>query len=168
VKGGSLVNLPDDAKEIFDALGGGSPASYAIRYAASFDGIFMVLSGMGNVPMMEENVGFMKEFSPLSEAEFEAVEKVCELFRAQNLIACTACNYCTERCPKNIPIPRFFGILNNKKRFKNANAERYYAMHTKNGGKASDCIGCGTCEAACPQKLEIRKLLAEVASEFEK
>lgn len=168
VKGGSLVNLPDDAKAIFDELGGGSPASYAIRYAASFEGIFMVLSGMGNVPMMVENVGFMKEFKPLSEAEFSAVEKVCELFRAQNLIACTACGYCTERCPQNIPIPRFFGILNNKKRFKNANAERYYAMHTKNGGKASTCLSCGLCESACPQKLEIRKLLCEVAEEFEK
>ncbi len=74
VKGGSLVNLPDEAKAIFDELGG-SPASYAIRYAASFEGIFMVLSGMGSVPMMEENVGFMNDFKPLTAEEFAAVEK---------------------------------------------------------------------------------------------
>ncbi len=168
VKGGSLVNLPDEAKAVFDELGGGSPASYAIRYAASFEGMFMVLSGMGSVPMIEENVGFMKDFRPLNAEEFAAVERVCELFRAQNLIACTACGYCTERCPQNIPIPRIFSILNNKKRFKNANAERAYAVSTQNGGKASTCRGCGLCEGACPQNLEIRELLQEAAEEFEK
>ena len=167
VKGGSLVNIPDNAKAVFDALGG-SPASYAIRYAASFEGIFMVLSGMGNMDMMNENVGFMKEFEPLSAREFAAVEKVRDIFNAQGLIPCTSCRYCTENCPMNIPIPSLFTCINNKKRFQNVNAVKYYNMHTAGKGKASDCISCGVCEAACPQNIEIRKLLCEIAEEFEK
>jgi predicted aldo/keto reductase-like oxidoreductase len=168
VKGGSLVDLPEKANRILAEDGSGSPASYAIRYAASFDGVFMVLSGMGSVAMMEDNVGFMKDFKPLSEKEHEAVEKVRELFRAQELIACTECRYCTEQCPQNIQIPGIFSIFNNKKRFENANAARHYAMRTRNGGKASECIACGLCEEACPQHLEIRRLLREAAAEFEK
>lgn len=168
VKGGSLVNLPEEARKILDDLQGGSSASYAIRFAASFEGIFMTLSGMGNMQMLTENVGFMKEFKPLSDREFEAIEKVCAIFRSQELIPCTACSYCTERCPQKIPIPALFSCLNGKKTFQNWNTSYYYNIHTQNGVKASSCIGCGLCEAICPQHLEIRALLKEVAAEFEK
>lgn len=77
VKGGNLVKLPDEAKKILDDLHGGSPASYAIRFAAGFDGIFMVLSGMSNMEQMTDNLSYMKDFKPLDAAEREAVEKVC-------------------------------------------------------------------------------------------
>ena len=168
VKGGSLVNLPDEAKKVFDDLGGGSPASYAIRFAASFDGIMMVLSGMSNLAMVEENTSFMKNFKPLDEREMEAVGKVRSIFRAQNLIPCTACHYCTSGCPKHILIPDLFACLNAMRAFKTWNASYYYSVHTTGHGKASDCIKCGKCEAACPQHLPIRDLLVDVAKEFER
>ncbi|MBE6136481.1 MAG: hypothetical protein E7181_04365 [Erysipelotrichaceae bacterium] len=48
-------------------------------------------------------------------------------------------------------------------------AKRYYdTVATVNRGKASDCIKCGQCEDACPQRLPIRDLLEQVAKEFEK
>ena len=169
VKGGSLVNLPEDARKIFDALHGGSPASYAIRFAASFDGVMMVLSGMGDMNMMTENIGFMKDFTPLDGTEMEAVKKVCGIFRSQNLIPCTACRYCTEECPKNINIPDLFACLNAKKQIRNWNTDYYYNnIHTQSGTKASDCIKCGRCEQICPQHLSIRELMKEVANEFDK
>ncbi len=168
VKGGSLVNLPAEAKAIFDKLGSASYASYAIRFAAGFEGIMMVLSGMGNMDMMNDNISYMKDFQPLNSEELEAIDKVCDILKAQNLIPCTACKYCTERCPRNIPIPDLFACLNGKKAFNNWNTEYYYGIHNQNGGKESDCNGCGKCEAICPQHLEIRELLKEVAAEFKK
>lgn len=168
VKGGSLINLPKEAQDILDDLNGGSNASYAIRFAASFEGIFMVLSGMGNMDMMRDNVSFMKDFKPLNDEEFEAINKVRKIFAHQNLIACTACRYCVEGCPKNISIPDLFACMNGKKTWKNWNTSYYYEIHTQDKGKASDCIECGKCEYICPQHLEIRNLLKDVAKEFEK
>lgn len=168
VRGGSLADLPDDAKAVFEALNGGSCAGYAIRFAASFEGVMMVLSGMSSMQQVEENTAMMSDFKPLSAEEFAAVDKVRDIFKAQNLIGCTGCKYCVDGCPAKIRIPRLFSCMNNKKRFKSWNAERYYGMFTQDAGKASDCIKCGKCEASCPQHLPIRSLMAEVAAEFEK
>ncbi len=168
VKGGCLVNLPPSAQAIFDQLDNGSNASYALRYAAGFDGVIMVLSGMGNMDMMTDNVGTMQDFKPLTAKEKAAVEQVCDILKQQNRIPCTACNYCTERCPRQIPIPDLFACLNEHRTFHNWNAGYYYDIYTKNGGKASTCIGCGVCETACPQHLPIRDLLKEVVGAFEK
>ena len=169
VKGGSLVNLPQEARWVFDALKGGSYASYAIRFAASQEGVMMVLSGMGNMDMMRDNVSYMRDFKPLDVREREAVAEVCTIFCSQGLIPCTACRYCTERCPKGIDIPALFACMNRKKVFNNWNSVYYYQnVLTGNGTKASDCLKCGRCEEICPQHLKIRELLTEVAAEFEK
>ena len=169
VKGGSLVKLPQEAQAVFDALGGGSNASYAIRFAASQEGVTMVLSGMENTEMMRDNVSYMQNFQPLNAQETAAVDKVCAIFRNLGTIPCTACRYCTEVCPQGISIPDLFACLNAKKIFNNWNTGYYYnQIHTKNGGKASECIKCGKCEKICPQHLPIRELLETVAKEFEK
>ena len=164
-KGGSLTDLPDDAAAVLE----GSPAGYALRFAAGFEGIAMVLSGMSSLAQMEEDLGFMADFRPLSEKEQAAVRQVTEILRGKHLIPCTACRYCTAGCPRKISIPDLFACLNAKKTFRNWNADFYYEnVYTVDGGKASDCVSCGRCEEACPQHLEIRKLLKDVAAEFEK
>ena len=170
VKGGNLVNLPESAKAVLDKLHGGSPASYAIRFAAGFEGVMMVLSGMSDMAQMEENIGFMKDFRPLSEKELDAVKEVQEIFSSMNLIPCTSCRYCVAGCPKQISIPDLFAVMNTKQIYHDWNADYYYnVVHTGGGkAKASECIKCGKCEKACPQHLQIRKLLVDVAAEFEK
>ncbi len=167
VKGGSLVRLPEQAQAILDDLHGGSHASYAIRFAAGFEGVVMVLSGMGSMEMLLDNTSYMKHFVPLDSRELDAVSRVCSIFHNQKLISCTACKYCVEGCPQEIPIPDLFACLNGRKTFQNWNTKFYYGVHTRNGGKASSCIGCGACEAICPQHLPIRSLLLDVVKEFE-
>ena len=168
VKGGSLVNLPAKAQSYFDALeGGGSNASYAIRFAAGFEGVEMVLSGMSDIAQVKDNVSYMKDFVPLNKKEQEAVKNVCAVFKSLNMIPCTACRYCVDGCPKNIYIPDVFSCLNQKTAFGSWNQDYYYEIYTTNKGKASDCIECGKCEKSCPQHLPIRDLLKKVAEEFE-
>jgi len=168
VKGGNLVNLPEKAKKILEDLHGGSPASYAIRFSAGFDGIKMVLSGMSNMEQMKDNLSFMKDFKPLNQTELTAINKVCDIFHSMHFIPCTACRYCVDGCPKHISIPDIFSCMNAKQIYHDWNANYYYdEVYTKNKGKASDCIKCGKCEKACPQHLQIRSLLTSCAQEFD-
>ena len=86
-------------------------------------------------------------------------------------IGCTGCRYCIEEshCPKEILIPDLFSALNAHEAFHNWNTGYYYnEILTTGHGKASDCIRCGKCEHVCPQHLEIRKLLQQVARTFER
>ena len=171
VKGGSLVNLPAEADRILRGLNGGSNASYALRFAASFPNMAMVLSGMSNMEQMEDNLSAMRDFMPLSEAEKEAVQKVCDIFRGLNLVPCTGCRYCVEesQCPRGIRIPDMFSSLNAHEAFHNWNTGYYYnnVITGEGHGKASACIRCGKCEKVCPQHLPIRELLKKVAATFE-
>ena len=154
---GEEVNI-EETKEMVDAF-----------LNAGFPGIMTVLSGMGNMEQMEDNISFMKNFKPLDKTELAAVEKVQKIFKSKNPIPCTACRYCTDGCPKHISIPDLFADMNAKQIYHDWNADYYYNdVHTSEGRKASDCIKCGKCEKACPQHLPIRKLLADVADAFEK
>lgn len=169
VKGGNLVNLPEDAAAVLEELRGGSAASYAIRFAAGFPGIRMVLSGMSTDAQMQDNLSFMKDFRPLTEQENAAVARVRDIIHSKQLISCTACRYCVAGCPQHISIPDVFSCLNTKKLYQGWNADYYYhQVHTRSGGKASDCIRCGKCEKSCPQHLPIRELLREAAEVFDK
>ncbi len=169
VKGGSLAMINEKAAEVFRQFEPGSPASFAIRYAAGFEGIFMTLSGMSNLAQMKENLSYMKEFRPLNEKEQEAVQKVVSILKGEGLIACTACRYCTDGCPMNIDIPSLFKRKNELKQFpgQEEGIRRRYERIVSKGGKASDCIECGQCEEACPQHLPIRELLKGTAAVFE-
>ena len=168
VKGGSLVDIPSNAQKIFDSLNGGSNASYAIRFAASFDDVIMVLSGMSNIAQMEDNVSYMKDFIPLNDKEYDAIKKVYAIINGINIIPCTACRYCVDGCPKKILIPDLFACMNQKNYHDDWNSSYYYQIHTKANGKARDCIKCGKCENTCPQHLKIRELLDEVSHVFDK
>ena len=159
VKGGTLVNLPQEALEL---LPDGSPASYAIRYAAGFEGIAVVLSGMSNMAQMEDNLSYMTDFKPLSEQEHAIIDKVRTLYQAQHKIPCTACRYCVDGCPAGIPIPEIFALQNAKLGGEAVDADAY----GKFAATGADCLDCGQCESACPQNLHIRDLLREVDKVF--
>ena len=167
VKGGKLIRLPKKAQDTLDALHGGTNASYAIRFAASFDNVMMVLSGMSDMEQMNDNLSFMTRFQPLTPEEQDAVKTAAEIFNAQKMISCTTCRYCTDGCPKQIPIPEIFNCVNDKIQYENEKSKEDYQTITKEKGKASACIQCGKCEKACPQHLQIRQLLKDAAQMFE-
>ncbi len=172
VKGGELADrLSDEAKAIFAQLGSATPASYAIRFAASFKNVFMVLSGMSNLEQTVDNISYMKEFIPIEAHEHNAINEVVKTIRKNRNISCTGCSYCVAGCPVGIQIPALFECYNTQERYKNSwskwDGKDYYNTYTANGNKASDCVKCGACEYTCPQHLDIRDLLEKIAQTFE-
>ncbi len=169
IKGGALANPIPQVQEIFKKANPDlSCASWAIRYVASLEGIITVLSGMSNLAQMEDNLSYMKDFHPLTEAEQQVIVAARAALDAVDTIKCTACHYCTEGCPMGIPIPEIFAVRNDDMLFnRGEGAKRSYAWVTNDKGKASDCIQCGQCEGACPQHLPIITYLQDCAAKLE-
>ena len=161
LKGGALASPIPKAQEIFrQADPDASFASWAIRYAASPEGVITVLSGMSDLKQMEDNLSYMKDFRPLSDREQEVIRKVQSVLNEDQSIKCTACHYCTDGCPENIPIPEIFSIRNRLDIYPSIdNGNLEYRIATAGRGKISDCVECGQCEDACPQHLPVISLL---------
>lgn len=168
VKGGMLAAPPETVRDIFRSADlKASMASWAIRYAASLDGIITVLSGMSNVEQMEDNLSYMKNFRPLDPEEQQTVKKAQEALSAVKSIPCTACHYCTAGCPKRIPIPEIFAARNKQLIWEQVEKGKAdYEQAVAQAGAASDCIACGQCERACPQQIPVIERLAECAYAF--
>mgnify|MGYP005798269015 CR=1 FL=1 len=169
-KGGTLVNLPQEADELLkQARSDKSNASWAMRFAASQEGVTRVLSGMNTMEQIEDNGDTFLNFEPIAPQEQKIIDQVREIIEKNTPIPCTGCAYCTHGCPKNIAIPQYFALFNNVSRTTGSFSSQaaYYNNISLNYGKASDCIGCGQCEKACPQHLPIRQFLKEVAEKFE-
>lgn len=170
-KGGTLVNVPKEAEELMKAYDpNASVASWAMRYAASQKGVFCVLSGMNSLEQVMDNTSTFQNFKPLNKEENKIIQKVTEIINAQTAVPCTACDYCTHGCPKNIAIPQYFALYNSMMRTSGSFSSQmvyYNNIALNNHGKASDCINCGKCEQACPQHLPIRKYLVDVKDRFE-
>lgn len=168
VKGGRLANLAPEAAKVFEGFPLASPASYALRFAASFPSVMMVLSGMSNLEMVEDNVRTMMDFRPLNVQEEKAVEAARHAIRGLNFIACTSCRYCLEVCPKQLPIPQIISTLNKKRVYASFDRDSYLSKVAVEGHRAGDCLKCGRCEKMCPQHLPIRTILEEAHKELEK
>ena len=174
VKGGMLAKVPAPVEKIFkDFAPEMSIPSWAIRFAASHDGVFMVLSGMSNLAQLEDNVSYMENFKPLNDEEFKIIENAVKIINEKIAIPCTACRYCVKGCPQNIAIPEYFALYNSYYREygdekpRKFVIENVYYANFKGHGKASACIKCRACERACPQHIEITKWLEKVAALFE-
>ncbi|MBR5314036.1 MAG: aldo/keto reductase [Clostridia bacterium] len=165
VKGGYLANLPEKAAKIFESVTTGSHASYALRYAASLPNVYMVLSGMGTVEMMQDNINTFTNFVPFNDKEFEATDEARKVIREVRQLPCTKCNYCADVCPEKIPISDIFSAYNSVLAAKKTKIEASGDL-PENAKSAAQCIKCGECENVCPQHISIRENIEKTVKMF--
>ena len=171
VKGGRLARLPQEAAELLARLHPDwTPAAWALRFAAGLEGVDMVLSGMSDMAQLEENTRIMAAPEPLTAEELAALARAAEIISAAPVIACTACGYCADGCPRQIPIPELFSLYNedqlSMRQGRPADREKYQSL-TEGRGRASGCVSCRQCERQCPQHLEMTSWLERVKNTYE-
>lgn len=169
VKGGSLAAFPEDITAKYRALDpDASVASFALRWVGSLSNVKVILSGMSTMEQVEDNIKTFTDFKPLSRKESETIDEIVELINSRIQNGCTGCRYCMP-CPAGVDIPRNFRIWNVYHMYRNYNMVK---DRWENGlaeeNKAKNCIKCGKCEKACPQKLSIREDLARVQDDLDK
>lgn len=171
VKGGLLADPHPLVKEVFSSSDpNASPASWAIRFASSLDGVMTVLSGMNTLEMLGDNVKTMWNFKGFDAKQRETIEKAREVFSSLPSIPCTKCDYCAKVCPMDIGISGTFAAMNTLLLYGNESIakDRYKALVINKGRKNPEkCIKCGKCEEACPQHIEIRSNLEKAKEHFQ-
>ncbi len=167
VKGGMLAAPPETVAEILKAANPDtSLASWAIRFAASLEGVITVLSGMSSLEQMEDNLSYMKEFIPLTNEEKKVIKDARNTLSRIPLIPCTSCDYCAKVCPMDIGISGTFTALNTLTLYekKDLSVHQMELLVDELGrSRASTCIKCGECEKVCPQHIAIIKELVKAA-----
>ncbi len=169
VKGGSLAAFAEDITGKFRALDPeASVASYALRWVGSLPNVKVVLSGMSTMEQVEDNLKTFTDFRSLSDEETKTIDDIVALIRSRVQNGCTACRYCMP-CPAGVDIPGNFRVWNTYHMYQNYNmVKNSWAKNLGDEKQAKNCIKCGKCEKACPQKLHIREDLEKVQADMEK
>ena len=180
LKGGLLAGeLPQEVSALFDEVDSSkSSVDWALSWVFNQKEITCVLSGMGSLDQMKENMAIAErvEIDSLSDEEINVLDKAQGIFNSMMKINCTGCGYCLP-CPKGVNIPDCFNVYNekylfNKKAFgvlPHAMVNYYMVVGgiTNKQASAGLCNHCGRCKRLCPQSLDIPNELDRVKSEFE-
>ena len=165
LRGGKLVNVPEDVKDIFNQSEiKRTPAAWGLGWILNHPEVSVVLSGMNEMEQVSENIKIAGETqaNSFTEKELAVIEKAKKSFVKKIKVNCTACGYCMP-CPEGVQIPRNFSAYNDYYMF--GKSDTYNRFEPKQ--KASNCIECGKCEEHCPQSIQIPKELKKVKELFE-
>lgn len=167
IRGGALANFSDEMNAKFYALDEkASIASYALRYVGSLPNVKVILSGMSTMEQVKDNLCTFSPFRPLEEKERAVIEETAATLRARMQNGCTGCRYCMP-CPSGVNIPQSFKIWNTYHMYQRYESVRFPWEGMAEERKPKNCIECGKCELACPQKIPIRAHLKRVQADLD-
>ena len=76
-------------------------------------------------------------------------------------VPCTSCRYCTEYCPQGLDIPELISLYNEQVFSGGGFIVGMRLSNIDETKKPSACIGCGSCEAVCPQGIKIPEIFKD-------
>ncbi len=167
VRGGSLVTLKPEHEEMLRALRPDTKnAEWAFRFIQSIPEVVMTLSGMSNFEQVKENVETFKTEKKLNGHEKQTLFVIGRAMTGKNTLPCTACRYCTEKCPMELNIPWLIELYNEHIYSEGGFIAPMALSALPEDKLPTACLGCGACEAVCPQNIEISKMMADFAEKL--
>lgn len=167
-RGGQLAKLSEQHRARLNALRPGeSDVSWAFRFLRSIPEVTVTLSGMSSCGQVEENVRTFSEEKLLSEEERETLFSIAGEMLEKKSVPCTACRYCTESCPQKLDIPKLLALYNEHTFTQSGIYAPIRDFLFPEGSDPRSCIGCRSCEKACPQQIKIADYMAELAKSVE-
>lgn len=156
--GGRLANAPDNVQALYDRFPvKRSAVEWAFRWLCNHPAVSVVLSGCNEAEQIEENLQIFDTVEPgiMNAEELKLIDDVRAAYISRTKIGCTGCRYCMP-CPNGVNIPGVFSVWNNVSLYNvDPKSDWQYNNIIKQESGADRCVGCGACEAACPQHLNI-------------
>ncbi|MDD6581763.1 MAG: aldo/keto reductase [Bacteroidales bacterium] len=166
VRGGKLANLPEEDRQKLAAIRPDeSAAAWAFRWLTSLPNVKMILSGMSNLPQMEDNVKTFSTDKPLNDNEIQMLFDIAE--KMKDSVPCTACRYCCDGCPMQLDIPMLMQSYNDL-HFATSLTPVMQIEALPEEKRPSACIACGACASACPQKIDIPDIMTKLSDLYSK
>ncbi|MGA7728832.1 MAG: aldo/keto reductase [Dehalococcoidales bacterium] len=160
IRGGRLARPPEKVVKLWQSAPvQRTPAEWALRWVWNHPEVSTVLSGMGSMQQVAENVATAEHSQPhnLTADEVALVGRVKDAYFS-DAVACTGCRYCMP-CPNDVDIPRVFNLYNDAVIYGDAARPRRDYGRMKPEQRADNCTKCEQCVEKCPQQLAIPELL---------
>ncbi len=167
LRGGRLASLAaQDEAQLKELRPQESIPAWAFRFLQSIPGVCVTLSGMSNMEQMQENIRTFEEEKPLTSQEMETLLAIAGNMVQKIALPCTACRYCVSHCPQGLDIPSLLAMYN-EHCFTDGGFIAPMALSALPEDKQPGaCIGCGSCEAVCPQQIKIPDAMADFAKKL--
>ena len=141
-----------------------TPANWAFAFLQAVPGVTMILSGMSNMEQLQQNIEFFAEKHEISDDDIATLLTAAHFdTQAKGTIPCTACRYCTSKCPQGLPIPDLFGEYNEIVYDDKTEIPRRALRFYPEDKWPNNCIGCGECAKVCPQRIDIPGMMTKMA-----
>lgn len=168
VRGGRLINIGEDENDLRAVCPDRDTAEWAFRFIQSLPNIGVTLSGMSNMDQIKENIAIFSENKPLTDEEFRVLMGVTDKMTARVGVPCTACRYCTTKCPMELDIPELMRMYNELKVTGGGFTVPLLHSALPEDKRSTACLGCQSCEEVCPQQIRISEVMSELADRLTK
>ena len=169
LRGGKLANvLEEDKAELALLRPDETVPAWGFRFLQSLPQVTMVLSGMSNFTQLKENIETFSADKPLNETEMSGLLHVADNMMKRIVLPCTACRYCTEKCPQGLNIPALLEIYNEYCFTGGGFLPAMQLSVFPEDKQPKACIGCRSCEAVCPQQIKISEAMKDFAEKMNK